>query len=252
MIIGKIHPGSGIGDQLFSYITTRTIALDKGYEFGFVGTEFFKGKDFMNLDWGKEPNVAYTIEQPAGKLQIVNLIDVGTISYNKLWEAPTYYDPNVNFIEDGTIIDGCSAQDEKYWGHRLNEIREWLKVEPLEVLDKTWIVNIRGGEYRSVPELILPKEYWQEATKGKFIDVHTDDVEYAKELLGQDISVLKDISLNWRALRYAKNAVISNSAFAIIPRLLSEGETIAPRYWAGRNVGEWRRPQNYYSKFLYI
>ena len=42
--------------------------------------------------------------------------------------------------------------------------------------------------------------------------------EYAKELFGEGISITKDISVNWRALRYVKNAIISNSAFAIIPR----------------------------------
>ncbi len=264
MIIGKIHPGSGLGDQLFSYITTRTIALDKGYDFGFVGKEFFKGKDFMHLDWGKETNEVYWVQQPQGE----TIVEDAT---KKLWKATTpYYDPEVNFIEDGTIIDGCSAQDERYWGHRLEEIREWLKVEPLEIRDDLCVINFRGGEYSLYPDLFLTQEYWQEAIgltksyfapwgsendwpKPKFI-VMTDDEVVAKRFF-PDYECLRDIAYNWRSVRYAKHLILANSAFGIIPALLNENvkEVLAPRKWAGRNLDkEWQRPQNYYKKFIYI
>lgn len=256
MLIGKIHPGSGLGDQLFSYITTRAIALDKGYDFGFVGKEFFKGT-FTNLDWGKEADIyEYHIEYPSGKLIIDD-------SIAPLFEitAP-YFDPEFNFIEDGTVIDGCYAQDERYWGHRLNEIREWLKVEPLEMPDDLCVINFRGGEFATVPELFLPKDYWNEAinkVRSEWgypemqFEVHTDDATLAKEFF-PDYPIIKDISLNWRAVRYAKHLILSNSAFGILPALLNENvkEIIAPRYWARRNIKQWSMPSNYYKKFLYI
>lgn len=253
MVIGKIHPGSGLGDMLFSYIITRVIALDKGYDFGFVGKEFFKGKDFMNLDWGKPmQELYYSIEQPSGKL--ITTFDSKIFVFDK-----PYYDPEVNFIEDGTVIDGYGAQDERYWGHRLDEIREWLKVEPLDMPDDLCVINFRGGEYQTVSELFLPPEYWSYAIGKSFengtekFEVHTDDTELAKKWF-KDKKVIRDIALNWRAIRYAKHLIISNSAFGILPAFLNENvkEVIAPRYWAGRNVGEWRRPQNYYKKFTYV
>ena len=268
MIIGKIHPGSGLGDQLFTYITVRTIALDKGYDFGFVGKEFFKGKDFMQLDWGKDTDIKYRIEYPAGKL-ITFTPDkynvLGGESYNYFEITTPYYNPEVNFIEDGTIIDATCAQDERYWGHRLNEIREWLKVEPINWIDESngnniCILNIRGGEYQIVSELFLPKEYWDLAIEkmiGKYpnikFEIHTDDPDLAMKWFPQYIAI-KDIALNWRSVRYAKHLILSNSAFGILPALLNENvkEVIAPHYWAGRNVAEWRRPQNYYKKFTYI
>lgn len=256
MIIGKIHPGSGIGDQLFSYIITRTIALDKGFEYGFVGKEFFKGKDFMNLDWGKDVDRTFYIEKN-GEL-IMEVPEDKIFTFNK-----PYYDPEVNFIQDGTIIDGYGAQDERYWGHRLNEIDKWVWARASffdwEDLANLCVINVRGGEYRTVSELILPKEYWDKAIEEMIrrhpvvkFEVHTDDPEYCKELFGDKYPIVRDIETNWRALRYAKYAIISNSAFAIIPRILNGGETIAPKYWAGRNVEEWRRPQNYYSEFTYL
>lgn len=263
MIIGKIHPGSGLGDQLFSYIITRVTALDKGYEFGFVGKEFFKGKEFMDLDWGKDTSsLIYYPHGATGEL----ILDARQFKHFK-FDKP-YYDPEVNFIEDWTVIDGYGAQDERYWGHRLKEIKEWLQLKPEiwnkyrpdRVPDYNCVINFRGGEYQTVPELFLPQEYWDEGIKvikNKYsimnFSVHTDDPETAKKFF-PSFNPIKNIEANWINIRYSKHLIISNSAFAIIPALLNENakEIIAPKYWAGRNVGEWRRPQNYYSKFTYI
>lgn len=253
MLIGKIHPGSGLGDQLFSYIITRVIALDKGYDFGFVGKEFFKGKEFMSLDWGSAVDLANMITPNTGKLEIYEP--------HKLFvfDKP-YYDPEVNFIQDGTVIDGYGAQSEFYWGHRLNEIREWLKVKEIDTSDDVCVLNIRGGEYMAVPELFLPHEYWDTAMdimrsrypNIKFV-IHTDNANAITKMF-PSLPIYQGIEKNWQSIRYAKHLILSNSAFAIIPALLNENvkEVIAPRWWAGHNVKEWRRPQNYYSRFLYV
>lgn len=275
MIIGKIHPGSGLGDQLFSYIITRVIALDRGFDFGFVGKEFFKGAGFMNLDWGKDAldelgMIRFAVEYPANKI-VLHGHEHKVFEFNK-----PYYDPAVNFIQDGTIIDGTGAQDERYWGHRLEEIREWLVNPnwPVDITkeakeDKSFCcINYRGGEYKTVPELYLSKEYWIDAMnlmveKGPNIkfQVHTDDPEEARKVFGEKAAIMpNDTQLNWMCVRHFKNAIISNSAFAIIPRLLKhledpEAVTIVPFGWNARNASltEWKgRPMNYYKNFLYI
>jgi len=262
MVIGLIHAGSGIGDQLFSYIATRVRAADLGVDFGFVGKEFFKGASFMNLDWGKSEDWIYTVEEPSGKV----IIPDGVSRKGDIWQQlprrfvlnKPYYDPNFNFIPDDSVIDGYGAQDIRYFEHRLGEVRDWLKVEPADMPDDLCVVNVRGGEYKGVRELYLTKEYWQGAIsemilKGYKIEFHTDDIEAVKDI-GFQGSIYKGIETNWRAIRYAKHLIISNSAFAILPALLNENvkEVIAPKFWAGRNVGEWRRPGNYYKKFTYI
>ena len=152
MIAGIFHKGSGIGNQLFRYIATRVLALDKGYDFCMVAPENFKGKDFMNLDFGEPNKLLYHTEMPVGKA-------VAEIDW-PLWEEKTnYYNPEFNFIEDNTIIDG-EFQDERYFGHRLKEIDEWLKVEPLDVPDNLCIIGFRGGEFALYPDLFLPIKYW--------------------------------------------------------------------------------------------
>lgn len=261
MLIGKIHPGSGIGDQLFSYITTRVLALDRGLNFGFVGKEFFKGT-FLDLDWGKDTDLEYHILKPAGKLLFIGKdfrLPLNTFEINK-----PYYDPEINFVEDGTVIDGYGAQDEKYWGHRLPEIQSWLKHKDkvmFDTEDNVCVINFRGGEFATVPELFLPHEYWNNAIKlllEKYhgdikFEVHTDDLVLAKEFF-PIFPIYQNIQLNWEAVRYAHHLIISNSAFAVIPALLNSNvkEVIAPHYWARRNTKEWSLSSNYYRKFTYI
>ena len=253
MIIGIIHKGSGLGDQLFSYIATRVKALELGVDFGFVGKEFFKGGTFMPLDWGRNQGGNYHIEEPAGKVVIDD-------SHRLFVMNKPYYDPEWNFVTDGAVIDGYGAQDERYWENYLPQIRKWLDVQPLELKGDLCIINFRGGEYQAVPELFLPINYWNEAIKkikhhypNMHFEVHTDDRILAERFF-QNIPIITDIALNWRSIRYAKHLILSNSAFGILPSIMNEEvkEVIAPMYWNRYNIKRWDYPQNYYKKFTYV
>lgn len=250
MIYGLIHPGSGLGNSLHRYIATRTLALDKGYDFAMIGQGYFKGSEFMKPDFGKEPKFYVSIEG-GGKIQVREDIP--------LWEEETkYYNPDFNFIEDNTIIDG-EFQDSRYFEHRLPEIRKWLWVEPMDIDDDTCVINFRGGEYVHFPDLFLTQEYWDKAIKmmkDKGVEhfvVATDDVFTAKQFF-PDYECIHNIGENWRMIRYAPNLILSNSSFAILPALLNTKaqNIIAPRYWNRRNIGKWEYPQNYYKRFTYI
>lgn len=243
MIASYFHQGSGLGNQLFRYVATRVLAADKGYDFGFIYNpdgsgkeEGFKGDSFMKIDKGK---------------------DVSTIErrWNE-WNKYTY-DPDFNFVEDNTIIDG-SFEDERYFEHRLPEIDEWLKTDTMLMGDNLCVIGFRGGEYYTVPELGLPKEYFDRAivemkkiNPDMLFEVHTDDTELAKQFF-PDYPVIHDIGINWRSMRYAKHAIIANSSFYVLPRLLNGGLTIAPRYWNRYNTKKWDYPQGFYKSFKYI
>lgn len=265
MIVGKWYDGSGLGDQLFRFITVRTIAEEKGFHWAMDKYTRFKGDFFKNLE-ASHPDVSLS-EIPA------------ILTGYKEWHEKDVrdangfdirsYDPEINFVEDNTIIDG-SFEDDKYWGHNLANINKWLAVEPLDVSDATCVVGFRGGEYATQPDLFLPKEYYDLAMRivgNKQFIVHTDDTDMASEFFNYKIPVLANpklshsknlnMGINWRNMRYAKYAIIPNSAFFIIPRLLKHLEdptavTIAPRYWARRNTKVWARPACFYTPFLYI
>ena len=250
MIAGIFHQGSGLGNQLHRYVATRVLALDKGYEWtmnynadGSGKQKGFKGNSFMDISWGQ--NVQLMTERIWQEKKIVeNGVDIRG------------YDPEFNFVEDNTIIDG-EFQDERYF-HRMKEIDEWLKVEPLDMPDNLCVIGFRGGEFALFPDLFLTKEYWEEAKVlmlqkniNMRFEVHTDDEILAQQFF-PDYTVIHDIDINWRSMRYAKYAIIANSSFYILPRLLNGGITIAPRFWARRNTKVWCLPQNFYKSFQYI
>lgn len=245
MIAGIFYQGSGLGNQLFRYVATRVLAMDKGYEWAMMGNINFKGKSFIKIPY-QEVWQAPTNEWNEKKV-IENGVDIRG------------YDPEFNFIQDNTMIDG-EFQDERYFEHRLPEIREWLKVEPLVMPDDVCVINFRGGEYAQFPDLFLTEEYWNKAMKlvlDKYpsiqFEVHTDDPVTAKKFF-PNFPIVQSMELNWRSIRYAKHLILSNSSFAILPALLNEDvkEIIAPRYWARRNTKVWALPSNYYKKFTYI
>ncbi len=260
MIAGIFHEGSGLGDQLFRYITVRTLAEEKGFDFCMWHDRNFKGKEFMKLDMGPY----YPSPGTAAKWNELDLRLDGVDRRS--------FDPEINFVEDNTIIDG-SFEDDKYWRHNLENINKWLAVEPLQVPGDTCVIGFRGGEYALNPDLFLPPSYFAEAMRQmpasvSRYEVHTDDPALARQTFkgsmfsvidNQPISHSKHTNMgyNWRSARYAKYAIIPNSAFFILPRILKHLEdptavTIAPRYWAGRNTKVWKRPACFYKEFLYI
>lgn len=258
MITGIFHQGSGLGNQLHRYVVTRVRALDLGVDWGMIYNpdgsgkeEGFKGKSFMDIgDWEKTiVSSTNQLDTWLEKKITENGIDIRG------------YDPEFNFIQDNTIIDG-EFQDERYWEHREQEVSTWLTVEPLAMPDDLCVIGFRGGEFALYPQLFLTSHYWTEAIeKMKAINpnmrfvVHTDDNQlaamYFKEI-GYDFPAITKIDINWRSMRYAKYAIIANSSFFILPRWLNKGYTIAPRYWGRRNLGVWSLPQNYYKRFDYI
>lgn len=248
MIASIFHSGSGLGNQLHRYVMARVLALDKEYDFGMLNPDLFKESSFMHLDMGDKACDCLEINSPFYEKKIVeNGLDIRS------------YDPEINFVEDNTVIDG-EFQDPRYFEHRLPEIREWLKVESLDMPDDLCIINFRGGEYTIFPDLFLIKAYWDtaiEIMKEKYpyirFEVHTDDPETARKFF-PNYPIIQDIGLNWRSIRYAKHLILSNSSFAILPALLNENvkEIIAPRYWARHNTKVWAQPSNYYKQFMYI
>lgn len=259
MIAGIFHQGSGLGNQLHRYVATRVLALDKGYDWGMLyvadgsgKADGFKGTSFMEIDLGKTVEYGW-VEEFCKIYNEKKIIENGVDIRG--------YDPEFNFIEDDTLIDG-EFQDERYWEHREKEIREWLKVEPIHMPDDVCVIGFRGGEYSVFPDLFLTKDYWEKAIDRMLkvnpdmkFEVHTDDPALAKHFFSE-YKIIHDIGINWRSMRYAKYAIIANSSFYILPRWLKQGEgdalTIAPRYWARRNTKTWALPQNYYSRFRYI
>ena len=97
-------------------------------------------------------------------------------------------------LDETTLIYG-NLQDESYFGKYREQIKEGMKVKPEYdnyeySIENLCIINIRGGEYTSNPELFLRRKYWLDAMKvmkAKRADMQflvvTDDIEAARRIL---------------------------------------------------------------------
>jgi hypothetical protein len=253
MLVTPIYNGQGLGNQLACYITTRCLALDKGYKFGVAYPERFKGFFFKNLEMPefKEFDVFVEGEKP---YYILN----GYKYYRESMANDGDYDDFIFNIPDNYVIHG-NLQGEKYFEKHREDIKKWLEVKPLTLPDNLCIINFRGGEYVGVPSFFLPQEYWDNAIKNmrkinpdmKF-EVHTDDPETA-QMFFPNYKCIRDMELNWRSIRYAKYLILSNSSFALLPAWLNEEAKliIAPKYFARYNEGYWFLKQNIMKCFTY-
>jgi len=234
-----MHKGSGLGNQLFRYVGTKIIAMEKGEPHTMIAPELFKGKDFLKLDI--EPNVIkYTIKEPSGEV------------------VPESYEG---------VLDGEFQNEKDFYPH-IDKVREWLWTKPLyDPYEESehphtplCVINFRGGEYVGVPELFLPQEYWDKALdmmwemepEMEYLVV-TDDPITARKFF-PDYTISHD-EHDWRMIRNADYLILSNSSFAILPAYLNENEPyiVAPKYWARYNTREWLNTDNStYSKFTYI
>lgn len=269
MIVTEFFNGQGLGNQLWSYVVARTLAEDRGWDFGIISPKKFKGRLIFDLDYGvKLKGGISPYDLPSNKLPrgIKNYYFEKDIWYEKYQCDIRDFDPGLLKLLPNTKIDGY-FQSEKYIAHKKSEIASWLKLRPeYEVYDYSGgdicVLNVRGGEYKGNPDLILRREYWTNAVKNmlkfnknlKFIVV-TDDVIYAKELLPEYEVHHFDIGRDYSIIKNAHYLILSNSSFAFFPAWTNTlvKKVIAPKYWARHNIsdGFWACSFNLYSEWCW-
>jgi hypothetical protein len=270
MIVTEIYNGQGLGNQLWCYVTTRVIALDKGYDFGIKSPEKLKCSDFMQLDCGKPviggsgPEGGPPHELPE---DIQYYYNERRLNHPENGVDIRTYDSNLVNIPDKTKIDGI-MQDEKYISHRKAEIRKWLRVNEVfecndYASDDTCVINFRGGEYVHIPKVFLPKQYWEDAVQYmlkinpnfRFV-VITDDVQTAKKFFPSFEVHHFSIAKDYVVIKNASYLILSNSSFACLPAWLNENLKfcIAPKYWSQYNTsdGYWGCSYNLMSGWHYL
>lgn len=246
-----------LGNHMWQYATTRIIATMKGYKWGFNPSpthDYYGGKNqmyFMDVDFG----------QPISGI---------TKKFNETWDIVnginiTDVDDAVWKIQDNTHIyghhgaAGALLQSEKYVLPFRYSVERWFKIkdeykneyerrllrEGIVLDNDVCVLNMRGGEYRSIPKVLLGDGYWRKAMdimKGinpdmKFICV-TDDINLAQSLLPKDVRCIHvDIGFDFYVVNNAKYLIISNSTFSWWAAWLNTktNKTIAPLYWSQYN-----------------
>jgi hypothetical protein len=279
MIVGEIMIGTefikgyGLGNQLFFYVVTRCMALEKGVDYGFINpgqvgnvAQSNMGMYFMDIDMGKEI-------PPSDKDKFKIFVEQDDRLYmgnSKHDMANGCYvsgpDKMLFEIEDNTLIYG-NLQDQSYFEKYRDQIKDWLHVKPEYesdeyTADNLCIINIRGGEYTNHPELYLDRKYFLNAIKNmkkinpdmRFMVV-TEDEEAARKILPEYECHHFEMGKDYVTLKNARYLILSNSSFSIMP-VMSSTElkyAIAPKYWARHNIsdGFWSSEQNIYTFLNY-
>lgn len=251
------------GNHMFSYAITRTVSEKNRYEFGFnrhPEFDYHQGipqLDFMELDYGHEHDYKY--DDTPSWIDNIWTEKYDTIQYE--YEKVNYhpYQPDVFDVEDGTKIVIRCMQDARYFDKE--KLKSWFKIKSenaeayerelrsydITLDDNLCILNVRGGEYLSIPNVLLQKKYWDDAMsimkdrnhKMRFLCV-TDDTRYANQLFDFTIPIIHlSIGGDYYIINNAKNLIISNSSFAIFPTWLNKHDpfVIAPFSWASWNLG---------------
>lgn len=269
MIATEILNGQGIGNQLFCYVTTRSIAYDRGLEFGIKDTGWSGDKRYnqsgfywFDLDMGF--SVPDNLEKYYEKDKRLKL--------ETCWHDMTHgcdirkYDFDLFNVSDNTIIFG-NMQDPKYFYHNKDLVKNWLKVKPeYDTYDYTddnvCILNFRGGEYVGHHELYLTRKYWIDSMnnmtkinpKMEFVII-TDDIQSAENMLPEIPSYHFTVDKDYAIIKNAKHVILSNSSFPFFAVFTSDTieNIIAPKYWSRHNVsdGYWSMAQNMYPGWIY-
>lgn len=220
MIIGKFD--GRLGNNLFQYAVTRSVAEQNGYEYALCDSPFTGRHDYgidalFDLDYGvKASSAVYTFEDHH------------------------FYDPSVWDVKDFTLLVGY-YQSEKYFNH--DKVRQWFtpKLKADDDYDNTCFIHYRAGDYSVYPwnTFQLPIGYYEDAIKKmkeinptlKFVFVTDDAVDVKKKFPSYEVTS-KSKEEDFMRLMSAKYLIISNSSFSWWTAWLNVNNTvIAPGGW---------------------
>lgn len=269
MLATEVLRGQGIGNQLFCYVTARSIAHTRGLDFGIKDTGWSGDKRYnqsgfywFDLDWGqKVPDGLDVYYEKEVRKKLNTCHHDMTIGCDIRG-----YDQGLMDVPDNTMIFG-NMQDEKYFHHNKELVKEWLKVkkeyDTYDYMDDdVCVLNYRGGEYVGFGELYLTREYWVNAMENmtkinpnmKFVTI-TDDVNASQTLLPEIPAYHFTVDKDYAIIKNSKHVILSNSSFPFFAVYTSDTieNIIAPKYWARHNVsdGYWAMSQNIYSGWTY-
>ena len=247
MLATEILKGQGIGNQLFCYVTARSIAHTRGLDFGVKDTGWSGDKRYnesgfywFDLDWGQEVpddlNVYYEKEVRKKLNTCHHDMTIGCDVRG--------YDQGLVNVLDNTIIFG-NMQDEKYFDHNKELVKKWLKVkeeyDTYEYIDDdVCVLNYRGGEYVGFHELYLTRQYWLNAMENmikinpnmKFVTI-TDDVKASQDMLPEIPAYHFTVDKDYAIIKNSKHVILSNSSFPFFAVYTSDTieNIIAPKYF---------------------
>jgi hypothetical protein len=252
MIITEFYRGQGFGNQLWLYAVVNSASRKLSCDFSIISYHRFKGKNFLNLDPGQRLiSKSSNHPNPNRPTYIQNYITDENLTLQNY----------SNYIKVSSKIDGSFQMEEL-----IQEDRDYYKTmfkvcQKINIdLANVCIINLRGGEYSGVPELLLPREYYVKAMElmkkhnpNFEFKIITDDPRLAKsyfpelEVLSKpprSITAIQSrfpsspkIQFDFSILQNAGGLILSNSSFSWWGAWTNcvATQIIAPKFWGNYN-----------------
>lgn len=257
MIQTEFLAGQGLGNQLWTYAAGRGIAEHLSRPHVVTAGELFKGKGFLEIDFGADP-------EPGAPVSRFN----EALFYDpELKYFSSGYDVRIEHLPPRVQVNGL-LQSESYFYGRAAALPSWIRptatlIKAAERYSDVCVLNVRGGEYKRHKMLILPRSYWdlavatlrREAGATEFLVV-TDDPRYARALLPEFPVLEGGVAECYAALMGAKALAVSNSSFSYFPIKTRTDRpfVVAPEHWAryGHPLRRWAMPANLYRNWHWL
>jgi hypothetical protein len=196
MIVTELYNGQGLGNQLWCYVVTRLIADTNGYDFGIMSLDKFKGKEFMDLDFGKTvtggsgPEGGPPTTLPDG---ILNYYKENLVRHPFSGLDISPKDNLLLTISDDTKVDG-TMQSFEYVKNYKDKIVGYLKIKKdKQILDYSYdnicVIHIRGGDFKNSSAMLYSNyytnamNYFKMKNNDMVFYIVTDDFNTAKQIL---------------------------------------------------------------------
>lgn len=265
----KFADGQGVGNQLWCYLSLKSIFHERKGELYFTGyTEFkvielFPEKNFIS-------DFIEDINDP-------DFIINESIRYAHKGDFPVYEDilRKIDLLEskeNERVIEIKGLMQRMSYLNSLSFLKNLLHIKcatNLSIDEDVCVIHLRGGDYLGSAAL-LPASYFRKSISImekmyniKKFKIVTNDINYARkvlpncEIIGSGVSVYKveetnathhiggSILQDYKILNNAKYVILTNSTFSFWPVYLScqRPKVIAPMHWFSYNISDsWWSP----------
>ena len=252
MIITEFYRGQGFGNQLWLYAVVRSASRKLSCDFSIISYHRFKGRNFLNLDPGQSLDYKSSNRPNPNRPTFIE---------NYITDKNLTLQNYSNFIKVSSKIDGSFQieeliQDDRDYYKTIFKVSQKITID----LANVCIINLRGGEYSGVPQLLLPREYYVKAMEMMKINnpnfefkIITDDLKLAKSYF-PELEVLSKhprsvaaiqarypsatkIQFDFSTLQNAGGLILSNSSFSWWGAWTNcvATQIIAPKFWSNYN-----------------
>lgn len=215
-------------------------------------------------------NASAMLRLIGSKYEVINNTEFNIITKKGL--IPGIYLFKNSYFQHSSIINKLIPELEINELHVKNAY-SWYKSKKINTETNNLVfVHIRRGDYLSWPThtnpAVLNKEYYLKSmniiesyVKNPIFIILTDDIQYAYDIFGSTNNIFISDNNNYidmAIMSFCSHGILSASSYAWWGTWFSKernginGKYIAPKYWIGHRMNEWKPPSFKSNWIIYI